>query len=156
MEKSKQHGAARGKSIWPMFLGAFVLFALFAVFVQWMLATTDRAAFDEDGIRAKERYEILKKVNDESASLTTTYGWADKAKGLVRVPLDRATDLAVQKLSAQGEPKPAGAVDPTVPHASALKPGGLAAPEPTPPPFSAVAEVLPDAPATNAPEVPAP
>ena len=156
MQKSKQHGAARGKSIWPMFIGAIVLFALFAVFVQWMLATTDRAAFDEDGIRAKERYEILKKVNDESTSLTTTYGWADKAKGLVRIPLDRATDLAVQKLSAQGEPKPAGAVDPTVPHASALKPGGLAAPEPTPPPFSAVAEVLPDAPATNAPEVPAP
>jgi hypothetical protein len=155
MEKSKQHGAARGKSIWPMFIGAIVLFALFAVFVQWMLATTDRAAFDEDGIRAKERYEILKKVNDESANLTSTYGWADKTKGLVRIPLDRATDLAVGKLSAQGEPKPAGAVDPTVPHSSAVKPGGLAAPQPTPPSFSAEAELL-DAPASDAPPALAP
>ena len=155
MQKSKQHGAARGKSIWPMFIGAIVLFALFAVFVQWMLATTDRAAFDEDGIRAKERYEILKKVNDESANLTSTYGWADKTKGLVRIPLDRATDLAVGKLSAQGEPKPAGAVDPTVPHSSAVKPGGLAAPQPTPPSFSAEAELL-DAPASDAPPALAP
>lgn len=140
-----------------MFAGAFVLFALFAVLVQWMVSSGDREAFDEDAIRAKERYEILKKVQDENAGLTSGYAWADRAKGTVRIPLERAMELAVAELSAQGEPKPAGAIDPNVPHASAVKPGGLAAPQPTPPPFNAppVPIAPPPAPAaTNAPAQP--
>jgi len=140
-----------------MFAGAFVLFALFAVLVQWMVSSGDREAFDEDAIRAKERYEILKKVQDENAGLISGYAWADRAKGTVRIPLERAMELAVAELSAQGEPKPAGAIDPNVPHASAVKPGGLAAPQPTPPPFNAppVPIAPPSAPAaTNAPAQP--
>lgn len=140
-----------------MFAGAFVLFALFAVLVQWMVSSGDREAFDEDAIRAKERYEILKKVQDENAGLTSGYAWADRGKGTVRIPLERAMELAVAELSAQGEPKPAGAIDPNVPHASAVKPGGLAAPQPTPPPFNAppVPIAPPPAPAaTNAPAQP--
>jgi hypothetical protein len=144
------HTTARRKSIWPMFVGAFVIFAVFAVFVQWMVSSGDRASFDEEAIRSKERYEILRKINEENAGLTTGYAWADRAKGTVRIPLDRAVEMAAAKLSAQGEPKPAGAIDPNVPHASAVKPGGLAAPQPTPPLFNA-----PPAPAaTNAPAQP--
>ena len=139
-----------------MFIGAFVLFALFAVFGQWMLNSGDRESFDEEAIRTKQRYEILQKVTDENHNLTTGYAWADRAKGTVRIPLDRAMQLAVAKLSAQGEPKPAGAIDPNVPHASAVKPGGLAAPQPTPPPFNASPAPAPPAPApaTNAPVQP--
>ncbi len=140
-----------------MFAGAFVIFALFAVVVQFLVNSGDREAFDEEAIRAKERYEILKKIEDENNNLTTGYAWADRAKGTVRIPLDRAMELAVAKLSAQGEPKPAGAIDLTVPHASAVKPGGLAAPQPTPPPFNArpapAATPAPPA-ATNAPAQP--
>lgn len=143
------HSSAKSKSIWPMFAGAFVLFALFAVFVQWMLNSGDRESFDEDAIRAKQRYEILKKVQDENNGLTTGYAWADRAKGTVRIPLERAMELAVTELSARGEPKPAGAVDPNVPHASAVKPGGLAAPQPTPPPFNAPPAPAPAAPAAS-------
>jgi hypothetical protein len=122
-----------------------------------MVSSGDREAFDEDAIRAKERYEILKKVQDENAGLISGYAWADRAKGTVRIPLERAMELAVAELSAQGEPKPAGAIDPNVPHASAVKPGGLAAPQPTPPPFNAppVPIAPPSAPAaTNAPAQP--
>jgi cbb3-type cytochrome oxidase subunit 3 len=43
------------KRTWPIFVGTFALFALFAGFVQWMLATSDRAAFDEEAIRALAR-----------------------------------------------------------------------------------------------------
>jgi hypothetical protein len=150
------HSPAKSKSIWPMFIGTFVLFALFAVFVQWMLNSGDRAAFDEEGIRAKERYEILQKVTDENSNLTTGYAWADRAKGTVRIPLDRAMEIALQKLSAQGEPKPAGPVDPNVPLGSAVKPGGLAAPQPTPPPFDmpSASAATPSTAATNAPAQP--
>lgn len=118
-----------------MFVGTFLLFVLFAVIVQWMLFSTDRAAFDEEAIRAKERYEILAKINEENAKLTREYAWVDPAKKTVRIPLDRAMELTVQRLAAQGEPKPAYPVDPSVPLGSAVKPGGLAAPQPTPPPF---------------------
>jgi hypothetical protein len=128
--------ASREKSIWPMFAGAFVLFALFAAFVLWMLGSGDPASFDEEAIRAKERYDILAKIEAENKALTTGYGWADQAKGTVRLPLDRAMELAVAKLAASGEPRPAYPVDPNVPLGSAVKPGGFAAAQPTPPPFN--------------------
>jgi hypothetical protein len=139
-----QPAAPREKSIWPMFAGAFVLFALFAVFVQWMLHSGDLESFDEEAIRTKERYEILAKVQEENNNLTAGYGWADQAKGTVRVPLAQAMEMAVAKLSAQGEPRPAYPIDPNIPLGSALKPGGLAAPQPTPPPFDAPPEPAPE------------
>ncbi len=126
---------ARTKSIWPMFAAVLVLFVLFAAVVQWMLRVGNREVFDEEAIRSVQRYEILKKVTDQNAALTTGYAWEDRAKGIVRIPLDRAMELAVAKLAAQGAPKPAYPVDPAVSLVSALKPGGLAAPAPTPPPF---------------------
>lgn len=134
-----------------MFVGAFVIFAVFAVFVQWMVSSGDRESFDEEAIRSKERYEILKKIDEENAGLITGYAWADRAKGTVRIPLDRAEEMAVAKLSAQGEPRPAGAIDPNVPLGSAVKPGGLAAAQPTPPPFNA-----PAAPAATPAPAPSP
>jgi len=141
----------KSKNIWPMFVGAFVIFALFALAVQWMIGSSDPASFDEEAIRAKERYDILAKVQEENKNLTTGYGWADQAKGTVRIPLDQAMELTVAKLAAQGEPRPAYPVDPSLPLGSAVKPGGLAAPQPTPPPFNA-----PPAPpaATNTPAQP--
>lgn len=127
----------REKSIWPMFVGTFVLFLLFAVVVQYMVSSVDRSAFDEEAIRAKQRQEILAKVTEENAKLTNGYGWADQAKGMIRIPIDRAMELTVARLSAQGEPRAAGPIDPATSQGSALKPGGFAAPQPTPPPFEA-------------------
>jgi hypothetical protein len=143
MNPAPHSPAPREKSIWPMFAGAFVLFALFALFVQWMLSSGDPASYDEEAIRAKERYDILAKIREENNTLTGSYGWADQAKGTVRVPLDRAKELAVAKLSAQGAPRPAYPVDPNVPLGSAVKPGGFAAAQPTPPPFNAPAAPSP-------------
>jgi cbb3-type cytochrome oxidase subunit 3 len=149
MDHAPNSTAPREKSIWPMFFGAFVLFALFAAFVAWMLRAGDPASFDEEAIRAKERYDILAKIDAENKALITGYGWADQSKGTVRIPLDRAMELAVAKLAAQGEPRPAYPVDPNVPLGSAVKPGGLAAAQPTPPPFNA-----PAAPAAPEPAAP--
>ncbi len=129
MDSANSNSASpRPKSIWPMFVGAFLLFLLFGVVVQWLVSTTDKAAFDEDAIRAKERYEILAKVKEENAALTTGYAWADRAKGTVRIPLDRALELAVASLSTQGQPRPAYPIDPATAMGAALKPGGFAAP----------------------------
>jgi cbb3-type cytochrome oxidase subunit 3 len=145
--------APREKSIWPMFAGAFVLFALFALGVAWMLRSGDKASYDEEAIRAKERYDILAKIQEENKALTTGYGWADQAKGTVRIPLDRAMELTVAKLATQGEPRPAYPVDPNVPLGSAVKPGGLAAAQPTPPPFNVPAPAI-EAPTPETPAAP--
>jgi hypothetical protein len=156
MNPAPNRPAPREKSIWPMFAGAFVLFALFALGVVWMLRSGDPASYDEEAIRAKERYDILAKIEEENKALTTGYGWADQAKGTVRIPLDRAMEMTVANLAAQGEPRPANPVDPTIPLGSAVKPGGLAAAQPTPPPFNAPAPAAPviEAPTPETPAAP--
>lgn len=133
-------GSVRPRNIWPMFAGALLLFLLFGAVVRWIVASEDRAAFDEEAQRAKQRMEILAKVTDENKALTTAYAWVDRAKGTVRIPVDRATELVAAKLAGI-QPHPAYAVDPAVPLGSAVKPGGLAVPAPTPPPFGAPAPV---------------
>jgi hypothetical protein len=164
MESIRDTTPQRKKSIWPMFFGAFVLFALFAAGVQWLVSSGDRALWDEEALRAKQRYDILAKIQEENTSLTTSYAWADRAKGTVRIPVDRAIELTLVRLSEQGEPRPAYPVDPATSKGSALKPGGLAAPAPTPPPFATPAPEPapvpvteePPAEAAPTPEVPAP
>jgi len=145
-----QSAAPREKSIWPMFVGTMAMFVIFAVAVQWMLSRGEVDASTEEAQRAAERYEILAKLRAESEAETTGYGWVDRDAGLVRIPLEEAMALAVARLSAQGEPRPAYPVDPLVPLGSALKPGGLAAPQPTPPPFNAPPTTAPEAAAEEA------
>jgi hypothetical protein len=50
------------------------------------------------------------KLTEEENGILTTYGWVDKGRGLVRLPIDRAMELLVQ----QGLPpsKPMAAVAP--------------------------------------------
>ncbi len=158
MNPATHNTGPREKSIWPMFTGTFLLFALFAGFVFWMLRSGDVASFDEEAIRATERYDILAKVQEENRNLTSGYGWVDQAKGTVRIPLDRALEMAVVKLSAQSEPRPANPIDPNLPLGSAVKPGGFAAAQPTPPPFKASATEPPAAepvPLSSVPAAPA-
>jgi hypothetical protein len=155
MQPVAPNSGSREKSIWPMFVGAFVLFVLFAIGVLWMLGVTAPGIHNEEATRAAERYEILKKINAENDALLAGYAWADQAKGTVRLPLDRAMELTREKLAAQGEPRPAYPLDPTVPLGSSVKPGGLAAPQPQAPPFNAPAAApAPAAGATPTEEAP--
>lgn len=141
MQPVSSNTTTREKSVWPMFFGAFAMFLLFAAAVIWLLSSTMPGIHDEGAARAVERYEILKKINEENDKLLDGYAWIDQAKGAVRIPLEQAMSLTLEKLSAQGEPRPAYPLDPTVPLGSAVKPGGLAAPQPPVPPFNA--EVAP-------------
>lgn len=135
--------APRERSIWPMFTGAMVLFVLFGAVVLWMLGSADREAISEEAQRAKQRYEILAQVRQDNEDLLSSYGWVDREHGIVRIPLDEAMALAVTRL--QGEPRPAYPIDPTIPLGAALRPGGYAAPQPTPPPFAAPPAPEPEA-----------
>jgi hypothetical protein len=50
--------------------------------------------------------EDLKKLREEEDSVLNSYGWVDKQKGIVRIPIDRAIEI----LARRGLPplKPAG------------------------------------------------
>ena len=60
MQPTPETSVKRTKSIWPMFFGAFVLFALFAAAVQWMVSSGDRSLYDEEAIRASVEAMVAK------------------------------------------------------------------------------------------------
>jgi uncharacterized membrane protein len=66
----------------------------------------------------------LKEMRDAEHQVLTTYGWLDQSAGIVRLPVDRAMDLVVERglpaRAAQGAQSAAANV--TVPTASALGP----------------------------------
>lgn len=145
-----QPAAPRQKSIWPMFVAGLLLIVLFYGVGLFLRSMTGRTIQDEEVIRAKERAAILAKVRMEATTQTTTYAWVDRAKGIVRVPVDRAMELAVARLSSKGQPHAAYPVDPHMVLESAVKPGGFSAAQPGAPPFSA------PEPVASEPEAPAP
>src|SRR5947209_9918938 len=57
--------------------------------------------------RARTREKKLKDLRDEDAKALTAYGWIDKTKGSVRIPIERAMQLTVAEL-ANKKPAPAG------------------------------------------------
>ena len=104
-----------------------LLFAVFALFVWVVVGAMPRGDKYEEK-RAAARMEKLKSVTDEAATLHT-YGWVDKAKGVARIPIERAMELSVAEL-AQKKPAPAGPI--ATPAALAPVPAPPAvAPQPT-------------------------
>jgi hypothetical protein len=55
------------------------------------------------------------RLRAEEERVLTTYGWVDKDRGLVRVPIDRAMDLLVQRGLPPAKPMPAMAPAPAQP-----------------------------------------
>ncbi|MBI3876689.1 MAG: hypothetical protein HY300_12190 [Verrucomicrobia bacterium] len=53
--------------------------------------------------RAKERAEKLAEVRRDAGEALASYGWQDKTKGLVRLPVDRAMELTVQAYGKDAE-----------------------------------------------------
>jgi len=55
------------------------------------------------------------KLRAEEEEILTTYGWVDKDRGLVRVPIDRAMELLVERGLPPAKPMPAAAPAPMQP-----------------------------------------
>ncbi|HST31490.1 MAG TPA: hypothetical protein VLK27_11710 [Chthoniobacterales bacterium] len=68
--------------------------------------------------RAQNREKKLKDLRDEDAKALTGYAWIDKNKGSVRIPIERAMELAVTEL-ANKKPTAAGPIAAPSPEASA-------------------------------------
>jgi hypothetical protein len=47
-------------------------------------------------------FDDLKRMRAEEDEALTTYGWVDKQAGIVRIPIERALDIAAQSTGAAG------------------------------------------------------
>ena len=93
-------------------LGVVLLFAIFGFFVWAVMGMMPRGDNYEQK-RATARFEKLKTARDEQNAALHGYAWVDKAKGTVRVPVQRAMELTVAEL-AQKKPAPANPIAPDV------------------------------------------
>jgi len=112
--------AVRARAPFSTWVGVVCLFVLFGVIVLALIGPAPRGDTYEE-IRAKKRAEILKTTREADTKELESYGWIDKEKGVVRVPIARGMQLALAELAQQ---KPA----PAYPIAAA---GAAAAPAPT-------------------------
>jgi hypothetical protein len=61
----------------------------------------------------------LERFRANEEQILTTYGWIDKNNGVVRIPIDRAKELLLERGIPGGKPMPAGSVMPGTTDAAA-------------------------------------
>jgi hypothetical protein len=61
-----------------------------------LVTHSDIQTFPEPRLEENERTE-LRTYSDEEQQKLSTYDWVDKSKGIVRIPIDRAMELMVQR-----------------------------------------------------------
>jgi hypothetical protein len=121
--------AVRARAPFSTWLGVVGLFFLFGVIVLALVGPAPRSDTYEQE-RAKKRIDNLKAARDADAKELGSYGWIDKNKGVVRVPIDRAMELTVAELSRQ-RPAPAYPIA-AASAAPAASPPPAGAPPPSP------------------------
>lgn len=99
--------AVQSKPLWRFAAGAIIL--LLAFLLGAKVLTGLAPAPEEDAARAAERAKALADLQNENAQKLGTYGWVDKAKGTVQIPIDRAMELAIAELNSK-QPVPAGPI----------------------------------------------
>jgi len=72
----------------------------FSIFLIILLVAylPNKAAPAGDGVKTPaERKAALAELRGKEQTAASTYGWVDKDKGIVRLPLERAVELIVQE-----------------------------------------------------------
>jgi len=138
-------------------LGTLLIVGLFATLsialaVTALVRHSVQGTIDERQTLAQQPYRDLRHTQTEKISANPT--WADKGKGLVTIPIERAklkvlTELQRDPSSATPPAPPSAAPAPAT---SEGTPPPLGQAEPTPAPGGTVAAVKPHAPATPAPK----
>ncbi len=119
------------RSVFTTWLGIVLLFGFFALLVWAVMGIMPRGTAYEEK-RAEARFEKLKTAREEWSKAQGGYTWADKEKGVVRLPVHRAMELAMNDL-AQKKPAPANPLPPEGGKIGAQESAPLA---PTPPPVA--------------------
>ncbi|MEO6003538.1 MAG: hypothetical protein ABIZ04_05340 [Opitutus sp.] len=83
-------------------IAIFVLFGLFLAVVYYVYVPRQTGAFAGDGIHSvQQRQKTLTELHAKEAAQAKSYGWVDQKAGVVRLPLDRAMELTLQKYTAK-------------------------------------------------------
>ena len=76
-------------------LGMLVLFlSILVLILHW-----NPAPMTDDEERALLRVKNLTELNKNNKELLTTYGWVDKAQGILHLPIERAMELETRDLN---------------------------------------------------------
>src|SRR5947199_10211842 len=124
---------ARSRAPLSTWLAVVLIFALFGVIVLAIIGPMPRGS-DYEETRAKKRMEKLKTVREDAEKALNTYAWVDKSKGVVRIPISRALELATADLAKQ-KLAPAGPI--ATPQAQSPATATSAAPAASPKPAAA-------------------
>ncbi len=97
---------AQTRTPFSTWLGVVLLFLMFGLIVLAIIGPSARGT-DYEEKRAANRLNKLKAQHEQDQAALTGYAWVDKAKGTVRIPIDKAiqitaTELAAKKPSAAG------------------------------------------------------
>lgn len=146
MSASNPETHARKRRFWLAFFAGLVVLALFLLINRVILGPT--AADEDEAAKAENRVKIVEDLHWANLEKLTTYDWVNREKGTVRIPIERAMELAIPVLNAT-EPHPAYPVATPVPAPAPEAPANgepaaaadSAAPAPT---------ATPDAPADDA------
>ena len=111
-------------------LGIVLLFLLFGIFVLVLVAATPHGD-NYEAKRAQAREEKLKTTRDTANKELNAYAWVDKAKGVARIPIDRAMQLTLRDLASK-KPAPANPIEAPAPTpAPATSPAPPVSPAPS-------------------------
>lgn len=104
MSQHYHHDLSRGGV--PRRYGAltvlFVLIVLVAVAIAAFRFTgAPSSTQKEDDQRSAVRAKNLAELQAADQTTLTTYGWNDRSKGVVRIPVDHAMDLVIAELNAR-------------------------------------------------------
>ena len=78
---------------------AVVVLLLAAVIAGLWINRSTNATEAEDATRSVERAKNLSELQAADIATLTTYGWNDRSKGVVRVPITRAMELVLPTLN---------------------------------------------------------
>jgi len=123
---SASSSQTRSRSVWPIFIVGLILMALFYLGSQYLLSSNPTP--DEEAARAELRAKNLEELQKDNEQKLNHYSWADKAKGTVRIPVDKAMELVIPTLR-QTRPHPAYPIESATPApAASAKPQASPAP----------------------------
>jgi len=115
------------RSMFSTWIGVVLLFAFFGLVALVVVGASPRGTKYEKK-RAQARAEKLQTVRDQTTAALTSYGWVDKSKGVVRIPINDAMKITVVELS---QKKPAAANPIATPEAASPTPSATASPAPS-------------------------
>jgi hypothetical protein len=96
MSNSSSHVESKG-SFLPTLLAVIGFFAIFLIIMQ-VAYVPNVAPVAGTGLKTpEERKAILAELNGKNQTAATSYGWVDKEKGIVRIPLERAIELTIKE-----------------------------------------------------------